>query len=90
MYRTNRDRVAWLMPLVFPIIATSRQGIDFDISSAGLMNNSPGNRIETVYIIHFFLQSLMRHYTARRSFLAYRDWQPILNRLKKNKHRWYL
>lgn len=55
MYRTNRDRVTWLTPLVFPIIATSRQGIiDFDISSAGLMNNSPGNRIETVYIIHFF------------------------------------
>lgn len=55
MYRTNRDRVTWLTPLVFPMIATSRQGIiDFDISSAGLMNKSPGNRIETVYIIHFF------------------------------------
>lgn len=46
-HETVRDGVAWLTPLVFPTIATSRQGIidRSDIGSAGLTNKAPGRKL---------------------------------------------
>lgn len=63
-YKAVRDGVVWLTPLVFPTIATSRQGIidRSDIGSAGLTNKAPGRNC--IYNSFLFLSSLMALYRS--------------------------
>lgn len=80
----ERERAVWLTPLVFPMIATSRQGIidRSDIGSAGL--TYVRRRVETVHIYFIsFLQPNSFTLFADPSSAA--DWQPILNRFEEKK-----